>query len=717
MASNPSLSKNPGLDGWISIGADGRVRVHIGKVDIGQRISTAVALIWAEELDIDPGRIDVARAETGISPDEGITSGSNSMEETGHAGRLAAATARRHLLALAAAALEVDVQSLEVSDGLIQARGTNRSTTYWELLGDRRFDIDIDPEVEIKPPAAYRLVGQKVTARGMSDIVTGRTCFIHDMKMPGMLHGRVVRPPHYHARLRGLDDAVCARLADSGIEIVRDGSFLAVAGEDEYQVVRAAERLAAAADWDMGVGLEPQDLFERLTANERVSLPVVDGAPVKQKVPEIGDPPAGAIATLRARFERPYHMHGSIGPSAALARFENGGLEIWTHSQGIYPLRASMADALDMAPDDVRITHAPGSGCYGHNGADDAAMDAALVARAMAGKPVLLKWSREDEHAWEPYGPAMVMELCASLDRDGMVAAWSHETYSDTHVARPRPAPNKVGASRLLATRHQADALEMPPAQPSMGSHSGIHRNLDPIYTFPARRLVKNLVRNMPLRTSALRTLGAYGNIFAIESFMDELAEAAGADKVEFRLRHLDDERARAVLRAAADALGPLGAEIPAGRGRGIAFARYKNAKTYAAVGVEVEVSDAAEIRLHRAVIAADSGHAVDPDGLAAQLEGGFLQAASWTLHEAVQFDRDGITSRDWDSYPILRFDNIPDIETVVMERPGDPFLGAGEATAGPTAGAIANAVRAATGLRLRRLPFTPDAIRAAALE
>ena len=716
MAPNPSITKNPALDDWLAIGADGRITVRSGKVDIGQRISTAVALIAAEELDVDMSRIDVMRAETGIAPDEGITSGSNSMEETGHASRLVAATARRHLLLLAAKALDVDVSTLEVNDGLIRSRETNRSITYWELLGDQRFDIEIDPNVEIKPPSDYRLVGKPVIPRGMEDIVTGQACFVQDMKMEGMVHARVVRPPHYHARLSNFDEAVCGRLSDSGIAVVHDGSFLAVTGSDEYAAIKAAERIAAAAEWDMGGGLESRDIFERLTSDERISLPVVDGKPVKQPVPELGDPPAGATATLRARYERPYHMHGSIGPSAAMALFEDGRLTVWTHSQGIYILRDSMAAALNMDLEAVHLIHTPGSGCYGHNGADDVALDAALVARATPGTPVLLKWSREDEHAWEPYGPAMVMELCASLNAAGDVVAWSHETFSDTHVSRPRPGPDKIGAARLLASRHVQDALELPPAQPSMGVHSGIHRNLDPVYSFPERRLVKNLVRGMPLRTSALRTLGAYANIFAIESFMDELADAAGADPVEFRLRHLSDDRSKAVLEAAAKALGPIDAELPPGRGRGIAYARYKNAKTYTAVGVELEVTDAAEVRLHRAVIAADSGHAVDPDGLSVQLEGGFLQAASWTLYEAVQFDRDGITSRDWDDYPILRFDNIPEVETIVMQRPGEPFLGAGEAAPGPTAGAIANAIRNATGLRLRRVPFTPDAIRAAAM-
>ena len=715
MADNPSLGRHPDLDDWLSIGADGRVTVRSGKVDIGQRISTAVAMLTAEELDVDLDRVDVVRAETGLSPNEGITSGSNSMEETGNAVRLAAATARRHLLGLAARALDVDVETLDVDDGLIQSRATNRTTTYWDLAGDQPFEIPVDVEVEVKSPDDLSKVGSQVVARGMAEIVTGQPHFVHDMKLPDMLHARVVRPPHYHARLDTLDEAACRRLTDSGVELVRDGSFLAVAAAEEYAAVKAAERLATAARWTNVDEIEPQDVFERLTANERVSLPVVEGVPQREPVPELGDPPPEATATLEARYEKPYQMHGSIGPSAAMAQFEDGNLTVWTHSQGIYPLRESMAEALGMEIEALTIRHVPGAGCYGHNGADDVALDAALAARAVPARPVLLKWSREDEHAWEPYGSCMVMQLRASLDADGTLVAWSHESFSDTYNMRPRPGPDKLGPARLLAMRHLADPVPAPVPQPAMVRHVGIHRNLDPLYNFADRRLVKNLVRGLPLRTSALRALGAYGNVFAIESFMDELAEAAGQDPVEFRLRHLDDERAADVIRAAAERMSDWG-ETP-GRGSGIAFAQYKNIQTYAAVGIEVEVTDAAEVRLHRAVIAADSGQVVDPEGLKSQHEGGLIQAASWTLHEAVTFDRSGITSRDWDTYPILRFDNVPEIETILMDRPHARFLGAGEATAGPTAAAIANAIRRATGLTLRRLPFTPDAIRAAALQ
>ena len=716
MASNPSLRNNPALDDWLGIGPGGTVVVRSGKVDIGQRISTAVVMLVADELDVDPARVETVRTETGLSPDEGITSGSYSMTQTGEAVRRAAATARRHLLERAARALDVDPSTLEVDDGTVHSRATNLQTDYWELAEGRPFGIDIDPGAPLKPREALRHVGTAATARGMEDIVRGRPWFLQDMTRPGMLHARAVRPPHYHARLASIGDSVLDRLASEGVRVVRDGSFLAVAADDEYRAARAAERLAAAIVWDEGDGLPSHDIYESLRANDRVSLPVVDGAPVEAPVPPLGGPPEDAEITLEARYERPYQMHASLGPSAAMAEFADGRLTVFSHSQGLYFLRAALAETFGMAPDAIRIVHAPGAGCYGHNGADDAALDAAIVARALPGRPVLLKWTREEEHVWEPYGSCASLDLRASMDADGGIVAWSHESFSDTYMMRPRSGPDKIGPARLLSTRFLGEPLTPPVMGPAMGPHIGIHRNLDPLYDLPDKRLVKHLVRDMPLRVSALRSLGAYVNVFAIESFMDELAEAAGIDPVAFRLRHLSDPRGRAVIEAAAARLDPSGTDIPEGRGRGIGFSRYKNIAAYAAVVMEVSVTDAAEIRLERCAIAADAGEIVDRAGLAAQLEGGAIQAASWTLHEAVAFDSGGITSRDWETYPILGFDNVPEFETILVDPGREPFLGAGEATSGPTAAAIANAVYAATGLRLRRIPFTPDAVRAAAL-
>jgi CO/xanthine dehydrogenase Mo-binding subunit len=429
-------------------------------------------------------------------------------------------------------------------------------------------------------------------------------------------------------------------------------------------------------------------------------------------------PPADATTTVHTRIERPYTMHASIGPSAAMALFEHGDLTIWTHTQGVFPLRLTIAECLGMDAAHVRLVQRRGPGAYGHNGADDAALDAALIARALPGRPVLLKWSRADEHAWEPYGPAMVVEVRASLDRNGRVIDWSHETWSDTHRTRPRPGPNKIGPARMLATHLMSNPVAPFVAEPFLSAPlAGIHRNAFPYYQFARARVVKHLVRNMPLRTSTLRSLGTFANVLAIESTMDELARAAGVDALDFRLRHLGDERAHAVLRAVAEQAQWGRGRGEAGRGRGLAFARYNNLKAYAAVVVDLEVDDAAKVQLRRIVIASDAGQIVDHDGLALQLEGAALQAASWTLYEQVTFDERGITSRDWETYPMLRFDNVPEVTTVLLDRPGLPYLGPSECAVGPTAAAIANAIRDATGLRMRRLPFTPDAIRQRALQ
>ena len=716
MTDNPSLDKQPDVDDWLAVETDGRITIRNGKVDIGQRISTAVALIAAEELDVAYERVTVGRPDTVDAPDEGVTSGSNSMEESGNAVRLASATARRHLLVKAADALGVDVGALEVEDGEIRARGTNLATSYAELTGGRPLGIAIDRDAPLKPVAAYRQIGRPVAPRGLAELVTGTARFVHDMTMPGMLHARTVHAPHYHARLTGLDAAVVSRLEGAGIRVVRDGSFLAVAGADEYAVEKAAVSLAGAATWTAGPGLDTASVHEHLVANERLSLPVIEGTPQRAPVPDLPPPPDGAALTLSARYLRPYQMHASLGPSAGLAVLDGGTLKLWTHSQGIYPLRGSMAEALGMAEADIELFHVNGPGCYGHNGADDAAFEASLVALALPGTPVLLKWTRADEHGWEPYSSAMVMDVRASLGADGRVLEWCQEAYSDTHTYRPRPGPNLAGPSRIAANWFRAEPIPAQVPGPNMTHHGGVHRNLDPYYAYPRRRIVKHLVRGLPLRVSAMRTLGAYANIFCAESFIDELCVASGQDPLAFRLAHLDDPRARDVVRAAADAIGWRRKDRPDGVGQGLAFARYKNVKTYAAVAVGVTVDDGGRVRLQRAALAGDAGHLVDRDSFAAQLEGGFLQAASWTLHEQVTWDAGGITSRDWQSYPILGFDNVPEIETVLIDRPGEPFLGAGEATPVPTAAAIGNAVFDATGLRLRSLPLTPDALRAAAL-
>ncbi|MHC4816326.1 MAG: molybdopterin cofactor-binding domain-containing protein, partial [Planctomycetota bacterium] len=669
MTLSASFANNPELDAWLQIHGDGRITVRTGKVELGQKLKTAFAVIAAEELDVDPGRITVRTAATGGAPNEGYTSGSNSMEDSGTAIRQAAAEARKVLLDLASEHLGERPEHLTVTDGQVSAGGSGPRVAYWELMGDRRFDRKVSAESAPKRPDLYRLIGKPVPAEGFEALVSGAVDFVHDLSLPQMAHARVVRPPNYHSQLLDLDDTA-VRALPGVLQVIRDGRFLAVVCEREEQAVWAASRLSGLAVWDQSQGLASGDIFQQLKINPRQSLPVVEGVP-QDGPASPATAPAGAEATLSATYQRPYTMHGSMAPSAAMARFDHERLEVWTHSQGVYPLRKALASVLEIPEETIDVVHVPGAGCYGHNGADDVALDAALAARALPGRPVLLKWERGDEHGWEPYGPAMVMDLQASLDGDGRVIHWSHETYSDTHTARLVTPGN---TSRLLAAWHLGKPLAAPKPGPNRSFHGGIHRNADPLYDFPERRVVKHLVANLPLRTSALRSLGAYGNVFAAESFMDELALASGADPLAFRLAHLTDERGRAVLEAAAAKADWRAAPRPDGQGQGLAFARYKNIKAYAAVVIDLEVDDYGAIRLRRAVIAADAGQIVDPEGLKSQLEGGLIQSASWTLKEQVNYDSGGILSRDWDSYPILTMAEAPVIETVLIDRPDQPF-------------------------------------------
>ncbi|MEO0760948.1 MAG: molybdopterin cofactor-binding domain-containing protein [Pseudomonadota bacterium] len=685
---------------WLTV-EGGRLVIATGKVDLGQRISTALARIAGEELGLAPAEVTVAPVVTGHSPDEGITSGSLSVEQSGAAVRAAAIAAREALVVLAAE--ELATAALVLEDGLIRDPASNRSLRLLDLWPRLPADLEAEPgaapgQGPVRPPAAGAPLG-------MAEMVRGTHVFVQDLAVEGMLHARTVRPPHERAILEALDEATVAALRDAGIHVVIEDRFLAVAASGEWQAIRAAARLGRACTWG-GEGLAEGDAAEMLTTLPARRLAIRPGGEPSTEDP-IPEPLADA--THRVELHRPYTMHAALAPSAALARLKDGRLAITTHSQGIYPLRSSMAEALGMAEDAIEITHAPGSGCYGHNGADDAAFDAALVALAIPGRPVLLKWTREEEHAWEPYGPAALTRLAARLEH-GRIAAFEARAYSDTHRGRPRPGPDAAGPRRLISARLRGSH---PPyvGEPNMNRHGGMHRNLDPIYAVGERRMTKTLVTAMPLRTSALRTLGATLNTGAIESLMDMMAETSGQDPLAFRRAHLDDPRDRAVLDRLAKVMGP-----PA-EGRGIGFARYKNKAGRVGASADLDVDETATIRLRRLVLVAEAGRIVDRDGLIAQIEGGAVQAASWALHERVTWDRDGVTSTDWDSYPVIRFSEIPAIETHLIDVPDAPSLGAGEVSCGPVLGAILNALAAATGLRPNRLPLTPETLRAAALE
>ncbi len=711
-ASSPSLEEFPLIDNWIAINEDRSVSVFSGKAELGQGIAMALAQIAAEELGLGLDRIRVVMADTRLTPDEGGTTGSRSLETSGVAIRSASAAAREHLLSLAFEQLDslTPAAALRVEDGVITDERSGRRADYWELLADKRFDRPIRTDTKLKSPDAYTLVGRSAKRLDLVSKVSGGDSYVHDLAPSGLLHARVVRPPGYHAHLVNLDSEAVLQMPGV-VELVQDGQFIAVIAEREEQALKAADKARDCANWRYEAELPPADqTYSDLLSKPRQSQLVKDGAIVDDAIPAIKAPEEAAITT-RATYTRPFQMHASLGPSASLALWREGQLTVWSHTQAAFVLRGALAQVLELDESQIRVIHAEGAGCYGHNGADDVALDAALVARALPNRPISLKWTRWDEHAWEPYGSAMRLQLQASLSPRGEIIDWNHDVWSYAHSTRPALG---LETSGLLASWHLAQPFARQQPRAMGGYHSGAHRNADPIYALPRKRVARHAVADSPLRVSALRSLGAYANVFAIESFMDELAAAATADPLEFRLRHLRDERARAVLLAAAERAGWANREQvkAAGEGWGMALAQYKNLQCYCAIVVKLSVDcESGEIDLRHVVIAADAGQVVNPDGLSNQLEGGFVQAASWTLYEEVQFDRRGITSVDWETYPILPFSAAPSIETVIVNRPGLPFLGAGEASQNPTPAAIANAVCDAVGLRLRDIPFTPDKV------
>lgn len=708
-----SLQYTPDLDSWIRINPEGTVTIYTGKVDYGQGIKTSLAQIAADELDISLERIQVVMADTAQTPNEGMTAGSMSMQTSGNAIRFAAAEARSHLCSIAYEELEAPLDRLEIEDGTITDRVSNRSISYWELMGGRKFGRQVMGQVQPKGSRTYKIIGQP--AQGLNNLkkVTGRYVYCHDLEFPNMVHARVIRPPHYDARLVSVDEELAAR-KPGVLQIVRDGSFLGVIAEREEQAVQAADILQQSTVWEGETSLPAQDsLFEHMLEGPDQAFLVVDGTAGDDPIPPI-QTPAEAAQTLTATYYRPYHMHASVGPSAAVAQMMDGKMTIWVHSQGVFPQRRAIASVLGIAEDDLRVIFIEGPGCYGQNGADDAALDAAILAIAYPGRPISLKWERRDEHKWEPYGSAMVIKIQASLDASNQVIDWNHDTWSYTHIGRRL---SRESESAMVGAWYLEEPFERPEAQPIRGDNVGIHRNADPFYSFPRRRVVKHFLPESPLRVSNMRSLGAYGNIFAIESFVDELANVADVDPIEFRLRNLEDDRAKAVVEAAAEKAYWRGRKGTwgGGHGRGIAFSRYKNRAAYVAVIVDLSVEQSSGlIRLEKVVIAADAGQIVNPDSLSNQLEGSFLQAVSWTLKEEVGFDAHGIFTSDWYSYQILRFPEVPEIETVLINRSDQPFLGSGEACQGPAGAAIANAIFDAVGIRLREIPFTPRKVLAA---
>jgi len=696
-----SLNNNRMLDAWIRIASNGSATVFTGKVELGQGILTALSQIAAEELDLPLSRVKMISGDTGQTPNEGQTAGSQSIENSGTALRLAGAEVRAILLELAEKRLGVTPDKMTVNDGVISGPD-GRYVSYGSLASTANLKREATAKVPPKLPADYKIVGKSIPRHDIPAKVTGGAAFVQDMRPLGMLHGRVVRPPRYGSTLVSVDDAA-VKATPGVVAVVRDGSFLGVIAEREEIAVGAREALAKNAEWNLGPELpDPDRIFEHLK-----SLPSRDQViGVKEGMLLAGG------RMFQSTYTRPYTAHASIGPSCALAEFRDGKLSVWTHSQGVFPLRAELAKALKMPAASIRCIHVEGSGCYGHNGADDVALDAALLARATPEKPVRLQWMRDDEFAWEPYGPAMAMQVKAALDPEGRIYNWQYELWSNSHSTRPE----STNGTNVLAAWYLAEPQKMgPPTSPPQPAGGG-DRNAIPLYDFANQKVTHHFVQDMPIRASALRTLGAYANVFTIESFMDELANAIAADPIAFRLAHLKDARARAVIeKAAAMANWKPGQQGDGSRGRGIGFARYKNLQTYVAVVATVEVDRATgRVRVPQVWAATDAGLVINPDGLTNQIEGGIIQSTSWTLYEEVQFDKSGILTRDWSRYPILTMPDVPKVTVELLNRQNERPLGAGEASQGPTAAAIANAFAHATGKRIRSLPMNAQQVKIA---
>ena len=695
------LKQHPKVSSWLRIEGDGRVRLLVGKVELGQGILTALAQLCADELDIDIKRLDITSGDTQIVPDEGVTAGSFSMPNCGSAVRQVSAEARQILVSLAAAKLGADAATLTVADGTVKAPNGS-SVTYWALVSGRELEVEATGKAPIRPREARRYSGKHVPRIDIPAKVTGDLIFIQDLRPQGMLHGRVLRPPAYGSKLVKLDAAEVEKMPGV-VKVVRNGDFVGVIAAREEQALNALARLQSVTQWDVPATGETQDTVYDWMLKQPEKLTVIKDQPNKAV-------PADA-QTVEATYKRPYHMHASIGTSTAIGLLDAQGVtHVDTHSQSVFETGAAIAEMLGVDKSKVHCRHVQGSGCYGHNGADDAAADAALLAQAVPGKPVRIQWTRNDEHKWEPYGAAMLIKTRARVDAKGDILDWTLDLWSTSHGTRPG---GKAG--NLLPARMLEKPFALPTPVNGGPPNYAADRNAIALYEFPGQTVSTHFLTNFAARASSTRGLGAYANVFSIESFMDELAARAKADPVEYRLRYLKDERARAVLQKTADMLGWAKFEKAPGRGRGIGFARYKGLATYCAVAMEVEVDKASgAVRVLRAVSAADAGEVVAPDGVKNQIEGGIVQSLSWTLKEAVRFDASGVKSSDWVSYPILTFSETPPIAVELIDKPGLPFLGAGEASQGPTGAALANAIADAVGARLRDVPFTPTRVKAA---
>lgn len=705
------IRRNPQLNAWVRIAPDGKVTVCTGRVEIGQGCLTAMRQIAAEELELAPEKIALISGDTSETPDEGVTSGSFAIKLGGAALAHACADARATLIKAAAEAWNTEPGSLRIDDGIIVGPGPNQRMGFGEAASKTTLTRAVDPRPKRKNPAEQKIVGTSWPRVDIPAKVFGQQVFIHDLRPDGMLFGAIARPPAYAARAIAVDLAP-VKAMPGVVEVVRDGSFLGVIAKREEQAQAAANQLAKIAQWSKPAPLfGGKSVFEHLRTapNEVKVIHEVKGEHLDEKV------------SHKAEYRRAFQAHASLGASCALAVWSGAKVTVWSHTQGPFPLRTHLAKALRTAEDKIRVIHAQGAGCYGHNGADDVALDAALLARAVPGKTVRVHWAHEEELAWEPWGSAMITELEAGIAADGRLTKWSHDVWSFPHSSRPGPSGGMDGCN-LRSAWYLAEPL--PPSKARDGGlpNGASARNAVPIYGAANQRVTTHYHETMPVRTSALRTLGGFFNVVSAEMFLDELAAKAGRDPVSVRLANIKDPRLVAVLKKALEMSGWKPSPVQAGKklegvmnGYGIGLSRYKNQDCYVACIAEVAVdTNSGGVKVKRIWSATDTGRAINPDGVMNQIDGGIVQAASWTLIEAGKFDAGIMTSADYASYPIIDFLEVPKIESALIDRPTEPSVGAGEGSQGPAGAAIANAFFAATGRRVTEIPFTRDRVLAA---
>jgi nicotinate dehydrogenase subunit B len=689
------------VDTFLAIDAKGMVTVYSGKVDLGTGVQTALTQIVADELDAPFKSVTIIQGDTALTPDQGPTWGSLSIQVGGAQIRNAAAAARHALLELASTELAIKPEEMTVNDGIISGGG--KSVSFGKLIGGKSFSLAVDHKAPSKTKDAkdFKLVGSPIPRLDIPAKVTGAFTYMQDFSVPDMLHGRVVRPPAIGAHLESVDERSISGIPGI-VKVVREGNFLAIVAENEWAAIKGAKNLKAT--WSQWEGLpEKEKLFDHVRATKVVKDEVTGSA--GDSAQAMGK---DGLKHVSATYDFAIHTHGSIGPSCAIAEFKDGKLTSWSASQATHTLQKQLATMFGLPLENVRCIYVEGSGCYGRNGHEDAAADAALLAKAV-GKPMRVQWSRADEHGWDPKGPPTLIDLRAAIDGSKTVTAWESEFFI------PQQTPNNYKVPLIAAT------LGGLPSDDAIAP-GNIFQNSNIPYKFANIKTVCRRLESTPFRPSWIRTPGRMQNTFANECFIDELAAAADADPIAFRLAYLDpaDKRGiEALNRVAALANWETRPSPKAARsgdilsGRGVSYVKYELVRTYIAAVAEVEVDrSTGAVRVTRFHVAHDCGQIINPDGLRNQIEGNVIQTVSRALIEDLQFDRSRVTSIDWVTYPILTFPQAPDINIELIDHPNEKPWGAGEPSAAVIPSAISNAIFDAAGVRMRSVPFTPEKVK-----